>query len=367
MQQAAGSLVAIAVLIAAGVVTARRGWLGDRAVDGLKTLITQLTLPLLLLRAFLQLAPEGRNVVLALAVFAACAVMGGVGAALQRAARLPRPETRLLLQGFEAGMLGYALFVALHGNDHLPAFAALDMGQVVYVFTALMVQMSVLEQRRVRELSHAAAGGGHPRSDAGAQGSSHRSGQAPLHGSAQAPLHGGGQMTLDVGQPPGPDGVRAPIAFPWRDIAMSKVLWAIVGGLTISLAAPGLAAWLSGTDGPAAPVFDTIGGLTTPLVCLVIGASLAGGIPRDPAIVRVVALRTLVGLGLGLLFGLVVVPALGFSEWHTKAAIMLFVLPAPFVIPVYYRRSAAFVGSVLTLGTAVSIVLVAVLAVLGVV
>ena len=68
------------------------------------------------------------------------------------------------------------------------------------------------------------------------------------------------------------------------------------------------AAGLSGTDGPAAPVFDTIGGLTTPLVCLVIGTSLAG-IPRDPAIVAVVALRTVAGLGLGLFFGLVVVPA----------------------------------------------------------
>ncbi len=58
MLQAAGSLVAIAVLIAAGVVMTRRGWLGDRAVDGLKALITQLTLPLLLFRAFLQLAPR---------------------------------------------------------------------------------------------------------------------------------------------------------------------------------------------------------------------------------------------------------------------------------------------------------------------
>ncbi|MDO8107024.1 hypothetical protein Q6348_07405 [Isoptericola sp. b441] len=309
MLQAAGSLTAIALLVAVGVVMARRGLLGDRAVDGLKALITRLTLPLLLFRAFLQLAPDGRNAVLALAVFAACAVMGVIGAGLSRALRLPRPETRLLFQGFEAGMLGYALFVALHGDERLAAFAALDMGQVVFVFTALLVQMSVLEQRQAS-------------------------------GSA--------------------------ISFPWRDIARSAVLWAIAAGLTLSLAAPGPAATLSGPDGFAAPVFDTIGGLTTPLVCLVIGASLAGGVPRDPAIVTVVAARTLVGLGLGLVFGLLVVPALGFDAWHTKAAVMLFVLPAPFVIPVYHRRQAAFVGSVLTLSTAVSIALIAALAVLGV-
>ena len=321
--QAAGSLVSIGVLLLAGVLMSRRGLLGERAVDGLKLLITTLTLPLLLFRAFLQLRPEGRNAVLALAVFAACAVMAGIGAVLTRAVRLPRPETRLLFQGFEAGMLGYAFFVALHGNEELSSFAALDMGQVVYVFTVLMVQMSVLEQHRVRE-----------------------------------------EVVV-----PASDGRTAgatSIVFPWRDIVTSKVLWAIFGGLAISLAAPGVAASLAGADGFAAPVFDTIGGLTTPLVCLVIGASLAGGIPRDPAIVKVVALRTVVGLALGLGFGLLVVPALGFSDWYAKAAIMLFVLPAPFVIPVYYRRSAAFIGSVLTLSTAVSIVLIAVLAVLGI-
>ena len=307
MLDAAGSLVAIAVLVVAGMLLARRGLLGDRAVEALKVLITRLTLPLLLFRAFLQLEPDGRNALLALVVFASCALMGGIGLALTRAARLPDPETRLLFQGFEAGMLGYALFVALHTTEHLPAFAALDLGQVVYVFTVLMVQMSMLSR----------AGGG----------------------------RGG---------------------FPWRDVVGSPVLWAIALGLTLSLALPDLARALASADGLAAPVFDTVGGLTTPLVCLVIGASLAGGIPRDRAIVTIVALRAVVGLGLGLLVALVVVPALGFSQWYAKAAVVLFVLPAPFVIPVYYRRSGALVGSVLTLSTLVSVALIAVLAVTGV-
>ncbi len=340
MQQAAGSLVSIAILLTAGLLMARQGMLGSRTVDGLKALITQLTLPLLLFRAFLQLEPDGRNAALALAVFAACAVMGGIGVLVTRAAHLPSPETRLLFQGFEAGMLGYAFFAALHGTERLPAFAALDMGQVVYVFTVLIVQMSILEQHRARQLSLASRPHG------------------PAVGSAGAPAPAGTEGSTD-------DGGR-PFAFPWRDIASSKVLWAIFGGLLTSLIAPDLARTLAGPDGFAAAIFDTVGGLTTPLVCLVIGASLAGGIPRDAAIVKIVALRTLVGLGLGLVFGLILVPALGFSDWYTKAAIMLFVLPAPFVIPVYYKRNAAFLGGVLTLSTAVSIVLIAVLSVFGV-
>lgn len=311
MLQAAGSLVAIAVLGVAGVLLARRELLTERAVDGLKQLITRLTLPVLLFGAFVRLEPDGRNAALAAVVFGLCAVMGGLGALLTRMGRLPRPETRLLFQGFEAGMLGYALFVALHSAEHLPAFAALDMGQVVYVFTVLMVQMSTLRQAAGRE-----------------------EGRRP--------------------------------AFPWRDLAGSPVLWAIAGGLTIALAAPGVAADLAAPDGLVAPFVDMVGGLTTPLVCLVIGASLADGVPRDRAVVTIVALRTVVGLGLGLAVALALVPALGFSEWYARAAVVLFVLPAPFVIPVYYRRNAAFVGGVLTLSTAVSIAVIAVLAVLGV-
>jgi len=344
--QAAGSLVSIAILLAAGASPTRRGQLPERATDGLKALITQLTLPLLLFRAFLQLEPDANNAVLALAVFAACAVRGGIGVLATRAMRLPSPETRLLFQGFEAGMLGYAFFVALHGAGLLPAFAALDMGQVVYVFTVLIVQMSIREQHRAPELRVAGRPLGALVDNADA-----------AEPAASAGADASASSSADLAHR---------VTFPWRDIASSKVLWAIAGVLMISIVAPGFARTLAGRDRFTAAIFDTVGGLTTPLVCLVIGASLAAGIPRDPAIVRIVALRTLAGLSVGPVFELLIVPQLGFSAWHTQAAIMLFVLPAPFAIPVYYKRNAAFLGGVLTLSTAVSIVVIAVLAVLGV-
>lgn len=331
MKDAAGSLAWIAILVVLAMVLARRGVLSARIVAALRALITTVTLPVLLFRAFLQLQPDGRNALLALAVFAACGVMGAVGVLLSRIARLPSPESRLLFQGFEAGMLGYALFIALHGSGMLPAFAALDMGQVVYVFTVLLVQMSILSRRGT-------AGGG-------------PTGAAPGVGSCA------------------PEGARdsAGRVFPWSALLRSVVLWAIAAGLLLGRLLPDVAGRIVAADHPAGLVFETVGGLTTPLVCLVIGASLAGGIPRDRAIATIVALRTAIGLGLGLVFGYLVVPALGFSEWHTRAAIMLFVLPAPFVIPVYYRRNPAFIGSVLTLSTLTSITLIAALAVFGVV
>jgi len=311
MEQAAGSLLSIAILMIVGYVLAKRGWLGERAIEGLKKLITNLTLPLLLFQAFLQLRPDGRNILLAAGVFTACAAMGLAGALIARVVHTPRPETRLLFQGFEAGMLGYALYAGYHGSEHLPAFAALDLGQVLYVFTVLMAQMS---------------------------------------------LGAGADSKKEKGGP----------NFPWRDIVRSKVLWAIGGGLLLSLLAPAFSRTLAVTSGTTSTIFDTIGGLTTPLVCLVIGASLSAGIVVDKYLIRVVAARAVVAAGMGLVCAYMIVPALGFSDWHARAAMMLFVLPPPFVIPVYYRGNERFVGSVLTLFTLVSVVLIAVLAIVGV-
>jgi len=310
MEQSLGSLAAIAILMIAGYLLAARGWLEERAIGGLKALITNLTLPLLLFRAFLQLRPDIRNILLAASIFAACAVMGLAGALLSRAARTPRPETRFLFQGFEAGMLGYALFSGYHGSDRLSDFAALDMGQVVYVFTVLMVQMSM------------------------------RRGARAMAGS-QSP-------------------------FPWRDILRSKVLWAIVGGLALSLAIPGVADYIASRGAFTSALFDMVGGLTTPLVCIVIGASLGGGFLFDRTILRVVGMRIVIAVGAGLIIAYAVIPALGFSALHQKAAMLLFALPPPFIIPVYHRENAQFVSSVLTFFTIVSVILIAVLALAGV-
>jgi hypothetical protein len=119
-------------------------------------------------------------------------------------------------------------------------------------------------------------------------------------------------------------------------------------------------------SGFAGVVFDTVGGLTTPLVCLVIGSSLSAGIAFSSDLLRVVVFRAALGLGLGLVFAYLIVPALGFSEWHSRAAIVLFVLPPPFIIPVYHKGNANFVSSALTLSTIVSVAFIAVLAIAGV-
>jgi hypothetical protein len=79
-----------------------------------------------------------------------------------------------------------------------------------------------------------------------------------------------------------------------------------------------------------------------------------------------VALRVVATAILGIVIAYAVIPALGFSPLYAHAGMLLFFLPPPFVIPVYYKQNAQFVSSILTLYTIVSVVMIAVLALLGV-
>mgnify|MGYP000983752990 CR=1 FL=1 len=128
-------------LITLGALLGRRGFLDGAAVEGLKRIVASVALPAVLFSAFSRVSVGGSLGILAGAVFLSCALLGLLGSLASRALRLPRPSTAFLFQGFEAGMLGSALFAALFGRGSLSAFAAADLGQVVFVFTALMAQL----------------------------------------------------------------------------------------------------------------------------------------------------------------------------------------------------------------------------------
>jgi hypothetical protein len=50
--------------------------------------------------------------------------------------------TPALLTGFEAGMMGYAIYGAVYGMDNIFKFAVVDLGQVLFVFFILVPWIS---------------------------------------------------------------------------------------------------------------------------------------------------------------------------------------------------------------------------------
>ncbi len=297
-------LLPVFALVALGAVSGATGFLGEGAVDGLKKLISSVALPAVLFGAFARVRVDASLVILAAAIFLSCAALGVVGVAYATLARLPRPSTVFLFQGFEAGMLGYALFSSLFGERHLSAFATADLGQVVFVFTALMAQLL-------------AANG------------------------------------------------KAEPAVLLRRMATSPALIAIAAGLLSAVLFPGARSAPWGEGGLLAPLVRTVGSLTTPLVCLVVGWGLKDFRGRGAGkAAAAVAGRLAASLLLGSAVAFLLIPALGYGRIQSIATLALFALPPPFVIPVFRSGAddGAYVSAVLSLHTLVSIAAFVVLA-----
>lgn len=310
-------LLPVFVLIVLGAALGRSGFMSQAFADGAKRMVASVSLPALLFMAFARLSLQPSLFILAAVIFASCGILGLAALPISKLARLPRPATPMLFQGFEAGMLGYALFASLYGAQRIGAFATADLGQVVYVFTVLMAQLLAGE-------------------------------------------------TAGTSESGGPGQKVSPLVLA-RGLASSPVIIAIVAGLLSAAFVPiatGLP-WAKG--GLLNPSLSAIGSLTTPLVCLVVGFNLRHGVEGGGSgfmkVLTAVILRLAAAGGLGLVVAFVVVPALGLERINSLAVMVLFILPPPFVIAVFRKRpeDASYVSSVLSLHTVAS--LIAVLAV----
>ncbi len=323
-------LLPVIVLVGLGAILGARSILTVPTIDGLKRLVSGVTLPVLLFSAFSRMRPEAPHLILAVAIFAACALMGLIGSAIARLFRLPSPATALMFQGFEAGMLGYALFASFYGADRTPAFAAADLGQVLYVFTILMARLGDDTP------------GGAPDGASAASSASTRS-------VAENSAAGNGAKNLAA------------------RLLSSPVIIAIGLGLIAALFAPEAKGMPWAPDGFLGSTLAAVGGLTTPLVCLVVGFGLKDGLAGAGKAATAVIARMLVAGALGSLIGFVLVPALGFDRTHSFAVLTLFLLPPPFIIPVFRNepKDAAYVSATLSLHTVASLAAAALIAVVA--
>ena len=283
----------VLLLLGIGYWLGRQGFFGPRTAEDLKRLVVNVALPASLFLAFSRVTLDAGLVVIPLAVFAACVLVFVV------AFRLPQARSRrafpYLMSGFEAGMMGYAIFGAAYGQENIYKFGVVDLGQVTFVFFILVPAL-----RR---------------------------------------LSGGVQSFRDV-----------LISF-----LKTPVILAILGGILFSQS--GLYARLA--DNPVYGSLQTalglLGGMTTPLATLVIGSEirLKGGQLSAPA--RTVLLRLLIWAQAALLLNLVVGRLLGLDPLYQAAILLMAVLPPPFVVPLFLQNApeeeTAYVVNTLSLAT----------------
>ena len=132
--------VFLAILL--GMLCRSRGFLTRDGVDALKKVIVNITLPFVLFDAFATAEYSLAALVLPLVMFAVCCLALALGKLAVKLFRIPGRLSAFLATGFEAGMLGYALFVLLFPEVSVSEFALPDIGQTLFVFTLYKILLS---------------------------------------------------------------------------------------------------------------------------------------------------------------------------------------------------------------------------------
>jgi len=92
-------------------------------------------LPFVLFNAFATAEYSLSSIIIPVIVFAICCDALGLGFLTIKVFRIKSKLSPYLASGFEAGMLGFALFALLFPNESISKFAMLVLGQELFVFT----------------------------------------------------------------------------------------------------------------------------------------------------------------------------------------------------------------------------------------
>ncbi len=308
MIDALGRVLPVLLLFVLGAVLRQRAFLAAPTVADLRRFVLTITLPSALFLTFLRVSLELRYLPVVVVVFTACVVMLLAGPLLARVVGVRSPYAGPLLTGFEAGMLGYAIYGGVFGQENLYRFGIVDLGQVLFVFFVL----ATLLTRRATGVT-----------------------------------------------PRARDTVTAFIRTP--------VILAILAGIAGNLVGLGELLDSSPLSTALLETLALLGACTTPLIAVVIGYSttLRRGALSRPA--RTVIVRLAVWVALAAPFSVLVVQGvLGLDPLFAAAVMTMAVLPPPFVIPLYLGPEAGeerdFVADTLSLATVATLIAFSVVA-----
>ena len=274
-------VIPVLLLFGLGALFRRQGFLSGSAIDGLRKLVLNVTLPASLFLAFLNTELEAQYALILISVFGACVLVLFVAPYLRRPAGVRSEAMPSLMAGFEAGMIGLPLYAAIFGQAELYHFAIVELGQEIFVFFVL----------------------------------------APA------------VMRWASGHTP-------PLRESVASFARTPVIIAIVAGVAGSLLGLGDALSSNPIGEAGLTTVGMLAAVTTPAIAIVLGysTSFSAGSLRDP--IRTLAVRLPIWIGLALVFNTVVIEGLlGLDRLFSAAVMTMAILPPPFVIPLFMARA----------------------------
>ena len=291
------TILPVVLMLGIGMLCRRRKLISREGVNALKGVVVNIALPAVLLNAFATTRYTLMDVAVPLMMFSVCLAAWALGKVAARLFKMPSRFVPFLTTGFEAGMLGYALFNMLYGSARTAEFARIDLGQVLFVFTLYKVLLGL---------------SGRERADFGAL---------------------------------------------VKEMAFSPIILAIAAGVLLGATGLYRAMEPSGLAGVFDACTSFISAPTSAIMLLTIGYDLVlAEIPWGETL-KVAAVRLAIMLALRFAF-LAAVKALWPEAELTQAVNVMFILPPPFVLPVFADDAdqRVYVSSALSVSTLIAIV-----------
>ena len=139
----------VLTMILLGRLCATRGILNDERHAGLKSIIGDILLPVVLFNAFFTAQYDGKLLLVFVMVFSSCLAALLAGYALKKFVKPYDRYMPLLMTSFEGGMLGYALYALVAGQDQTAIYAMVDIGQTMFAYTVFLAALKSAEGGRM--------------------------------------------------------------------------------------------------------------------------------------------------------------------------------------------------------------------------
>lgn len=299
-------ILPVLLALSLGVLCRSRGLISRSGVDALKTVAVNIGLPAVLLHTFAAAEYSLATLIVPLCMYLVCILAWLLGKLAVRTQVFSSPFLPFLTTGFEAGMLGYTLFTLLYGKDSLADFARVDLGQVLFVFTLykLLLGLNTDNRSTPRQLI--------------------------------------------------------------REMVFSPIILAILGGVLLGATGLYRAMVPSGLAGLLDACTDFLSAPVSVLILIAVGYDLVFREVPWRETLKAVVLRTVIMAVLGAAALFLFRSLWPESRWD-HAVVLMFMLPPPFVLPVFSREESqrAYVSSVLSLSTLLTVAGFIVLAAVG--
>lgn len=291
-------VVPVIVMIGLGCICRKKQYIDSQGLLGLKGLIGNITLPVVLFNAFLTAEYNMRVLLVFAVVYAGFGISLGFGFLTRRYVKPYGRFMPFLLSSAEGGMLGYALFALLAGSGSASVFATVDIGQTVFAYTVYLSALKITD----------------------------------------------GQKTG------------------FRDILLNmvsnKACIGMAAGILLGVSGAGAAVMGSGVGGIIKSLISFITAPTAGVILIVVGyelelkRELMGPVIKT-LLLRLAVLSVVLAGGSCLIFA--VTP---FDRELFMAMLLMYALPAPFIIPLFADtgEDGAYISTALSAGTLMTVV-----------